>query len=116
MCQKMRVRDTIYPVFGLGRAADPFRPSDAPDGPDGPRYRRRARPHISGRPPSASKLAGDCDVVIEPIMTPLLTAARHQRLTILTGNAMLRFQMGLWVESYGAAAAAAPASRPYFLF
>lgn len=59
------------------------------------------------------------DVVMEPIMTPLLKAARRRGLNILTGDAMLRFQLGLWVEfieggptapalSNGAAVAAAP--------
>ena len=38
------------------------------------------------------------DVVMEPIMTPLLNAARRRGLSILTGDAMLRFQLGLWVE------------------
>jgi shikimate dehydrogenase len=38
------------------------------------------------------------DVVMEPIMTPLLMAARRRGLNILTGDAMLRYQLKLWVE------------------
>ncbi|MCL4765915.1 MAG: shikimate dehydrogenase [Hyphomicrobiaceae bacterium] len=48
------------------------------------------------------------DVVMEPIMTPLLKTARRRGLNILTGDAMLRFQLGLWVE-FIAGGPAAPA-------
>lgn len=87
MCQK----------FGYGISSTPFSGQIEPLRQTDPMARASSSREaaISGRPPSASSLPEIADVVIEPIMTPLLTAARHQRLNILTGNAILRFQLGL---------------------
>ena len=53
------------------------------------------------------------DVVMEPIMTPLLVNAKNRGLRVVTGDAMLRLQLGLWVDFIegGATAERAPRAK-----
>jgi shikimate dehydrogenase len=52
------------------------------------------------------------DVVMQPLITSLLQRARERGLAIVTGDAMLRFQLPLWIEFIDAPAARATAAPP----